>query len=87
MGKSSGLDALQKATMATTTNGNWAQTALKDNNLEILGKLLKEIRLILMGEMVEDDLSSMEDVNEAVKAFNALKRTWKETSYKTSPIE
>ena len=40
-----------------------------------------------MGEMDEEDLPSMEDVNEAVKAFNAHKRAWTEMSQKKSPIE
>ena len=37
--------------------------------------------------MDEEDLPSIEDVNEAVKAFNSHKRAWKEMSQKTFPIE
>ncbi|MGN8560582.1 UNVERIFIED_CONTAM: hypothetical protein LI989_08805, partial [Campylobacter jejuni] len=87
VGKSSGFDASQNATMAQSYNGGGAQTAPKDKNREILGKLLKKVRLIVMGEGDEEDLPSMEDVNEAVKAFNAHKRAWTEMSQKKSPIE
>ena len=71
VGKYSGFDASQNATMASTNNASGTQTIPKDRNLEIMGKLLKQVRLIVMGEMDEEDLPSMVDVNEAVKAFNA----------------
>ena len=63
------------------------QTAPKDKNLDILGKLLKQFILIVMGEMDEEDLPLMEDVKEAAKAFNAHKSAWTEPSQKKSPIE
>ena len=44
------------------------------------GKLLKQVRLIVMCEIDEEVSPSMEDVNEAVKAFNAHKRAWTEIS-------
>ena len=87
MGKSSGLDVSQNAIMASRNNGSVAQTAPKDRNHEILGKLLKHVRLIVMGEMDEEDPPSMVDVNEAVKAINAKKRAWNEMTQKTSSIE
>ena len=40
-----------------------------------------------MGEMDEEDLPTMEDVNEAVKAFNCHKKAWRTMSRNPSPIE
>ena len=57
--------------MASTDNGSGAQIAPNDPNLEIIGKLLKKFILIVMGEMDEEDLPTIEDVIKAVKAFNA----------------
>lgn len=76
VGKSSGFDATQNTTMANRNNGSGAQTAPKDKNLEILEKLPKQVRLIVMGETDGEDLPSTEDVKEAVKAFNTHKRAW-----------
>ena len=59
--------------MSTTNICSGALTASKDKNLEILGKILKQVRKIVMGEM-DEDLQSMEDVNKTVKAFSAHKR-------------
>lgn len=87
VGESRGFDASQKATMSLTDSGSEAQTVRRDHNLEIFGKLLERVRLTLMAEMNEEDLPTMEDVNEAVKASNAHKRAWTEMSQKKSPIE
>ena len=77
VGKSSCFDASQKATIANN-NSSGAQIASKDKNLEILGTQLKQIRLIVMGEIDEENPPSMEAVNEVVKALNAHKRAWTE---------
>lgn len=79
MNKTSDFDASQKATMSTTNNGSIAQIAPKDHNLELVEKLQKLVRLIAMGEMDEQDLTTMEDINEAVKAFSSLKKAWTTT--------
>ena len=51
VGKFSGFDASQKATITTTNEGSGAQIAPKGKNLKTVGKLLKKVRLIVMGEM------------------------------------
>ena len=63
VGKSSGFDASQNATTASINNGSGAQLAPKDKNLEILGELLKKVGLIVIGEVYEEDIPTMEDIN------------------------
>lgn len=74
-GKFSGFDALQKATTANKSEGCGVQIAPNDPKLEIIWKLLKNIRLIVMGEIDEEALPTMEDINESVKALNYHKKT------------
>ena len=63
VGKPNGFDASQKATMATTNIGSGAQTVPKDNNLDTIVRLLKWVRLIVMGKMENKGLPSMDDAN------------------------
>ena len=63
--------------MATENSGSGVQTSPMDKNLEMLGKFLKQVRLIVMGD-IDEDLPSMGQMNEFVKAFNAHKRAWAE---------
>ena len=37
---------------------------------------LKKVGLISTGKMEEEDLPSMEDIKEAVKAFNCHRKAW-----------
>lgn len=77
--KFNGFYALRKATTASKSQCTGAQIAPVDRNLEIIRRLMKKDRLIVMGEMDGEDLLTMEDVNEAVKTFNCHK-AWKTMS-------
>ena len=45
----SSLDEPQKSVMAITNNSSRIQAALRSKNLEMLGKLLRKVRLVVMG--------------------------------------
>ena len=84
---SSSLDASQNATSAKQFEGSGASTAALDKNLSILRQLLKKLRTLNSDE--DDDSSDItsEDIAEAVRAFNAYSKTWKEIQTMKSPIE
>lgn len=84
---SSGPDASQIATMAKQSQGSGASTVPPDKNLNILRLLLKKLRTLYSDEDDDGITITTEDIAEAVRAFNAHNKAWKEMQTMKSPIE